>query len=116
MRCARCQSTQRQIKYGFTPSGSQGYRCQECGCRYTPEPKAQGHTGETRALAVRMVLEGMSFRAIGRVLKVSPQSVGNWVKASANRLPDAPLPEDIDIAELDELFTYIASKKTRSTS
>src|SRR5512134_2177284 len=100
MRCPRCESTQRQIKYGFTPSGSQGYRCQGCGCRYTPEPKAQGHAGETRALAVRMYLEGMSFRAIGRVLKVSPQSVGNWAKAYANRLPAAPLPDDIDIAEL----------------
>jgi hypothetical protein len=62
-----------------------------------------------------MYLEGMSMRAIGRVLKVSPQSVGNWVKAQANSLPDTPQPEDVDIAELDELFTFIASKKTKST-
>lgn len=63
-----------------------------------------------------MYLEGMSLRAIGRVLGISPQSVGNWVKAYANRLPPTPLPDGVDIAELDELFTYIGSKKTSTTS
>lgn len=63
-----------------------------------------------------MYLEGMSQRGIGRVLGVNAQSVANWVRAYASQLPTAPLPEDVDIAELDELFTFIGSKKTTSTS
>jgi hypothetical protein len=61
-----------------------------------------------------MNMEGMSQRGIGRVLGVNAQSVANWVRAYASQLPSAPLPEDVDIAELDELFTYIGSKKTGS--
>jgi predicted transcriptional regulator len=63
-----------------------------------------------------MYLEGMSQRAVGRVLGVSPQSVANWVEAHASQLPPAPLPDDLDIAELDEMFTFIGSKKTTTTS
>jgi predicted transcriptional regulator len=63
-----------------------------------------------------MYLEGMSLRAVGRVLGVSPQSVSNWVDAHANQLPPAPIPDDLDIAELDEMFVFIGNKKTTTTS
>jgi transcriptional regulator with XRE-family HTH domain len=63
-----------------------------------------------------MYLEGMSLRAIGRVIGVSPQSVSNWLRAQASQLPPAPMPDDIDVAELDEMFTFIGDKKTNTTS
>jgi transposase-like protein len=87
-----------------------------CGYRYTPEPKEQGYGDEVRLQAVRMYLEGMSLRAIGRVLGVNAQSVANWLRAYASQLPTAPLPDDVDIAELDEMFTFVGDKKTTSTS
>jgi transposase len=65
-----------------------------------------------------MYVDGMNFRRIERTLKVSRQSVANWVKAYAQRLPEqATKPsQELEVNELDELFTFIGSKKTKSTS
>jgi len=63
-----------------------------------------------------MYVEGSSYRSIGRVLKVHPQSVANWVSAYTAKLPKAPLPAKVKKAELDELFTFVGKKKTKSMS
>jgi hypothetical protein len=63
-----------------------------------------------------MYLEGSSYGSTGRVLKVNPQSVANWVNAHTAKLPRAPLPAKVKKAELDELFTCVGKKKTKSTS
>ncbi len=94
MKCPKCKSTKRQVKNGLNPSGSQKYRCNECQTVYTPEPAPNGYPKETRLLAVRMYVEGTSYNAIARILKVNPQSVVNWVKACTARLPAAPFPAD----------------------
>jgi len=65
-------------------------------------------------LAVRMYVEGNSYNAISRILKVNPQSVVNWVKQYTAKLPVAPVPSKPKTAELDELFTYVGRKKTKS--
>jgi len=101
-------------KAGFNRSGSQRYRCGECNRVYTLEATQHGYSEETRLLAIRMYVEGSSYRSIGRVLKVNPQSVANWVSAYTAKLPKAPLPEKVKKAELDELFTFVGKKKTKS--
>jgi transposase-like protein len=83
---------------------------------YTPEPNEPGYPTETRLLAIRMYVEGSSYGSIGRVLKVNPQSVANWVSAYTAKLPKAPVPAKVKNAELDELFTFVGKKKTRSIS
>ena len=35
----------------------------------------------------------------------------NWVKAHAEQLPEAPVPEEVYSVEMDELFTFIEEKK-----
>lgn len=115
MKCPKCNAQKRQVKNGLNKSGSQKYRCQECGTVYTPEPSINGYPAETRQLAIRMYVEGSSYGSIGRVLKVNPQSVANWVTAYTAQLPNAPLPEKVKKAELDELFTFVGKKKTRFT-
>jgi transposase-like protein len=67
-------------------------------------------------LAIRMYVEGNSFNAIGRILKVNPQSVVNWVRQYTAKLPSAPVPSKPKTAELDELYTFVGQKKTKSTS
>lgn len=42
---------------------------------YTPDPKPLGYPDETKREAVRLYLEGTSFRRIGRILSVNHQSV-----------------------------------------
>jgi transposase len=61
-------------------------------------------------------MEGNSQRAIGRILKVSQQSVANWISDYVDKLPPAPVPEKSQDAELDELYSFVQQKKTRSTS
>ena len=61
--------------------------CRACGKRYTPEPCGPRYALSMRQQAVRLYLEGMSFRAIGRRLGVHPQTVINWVNAYARSLP-----------------------------
>ena len=114
MKCPKCNSSERQVKNGLNKSGSQKYLCRECSTVYTPEPNDIGYPVETRLLAIRMYVEGNSYGAIGRVLKVNPQSVANWVSAYIAKLPQAPLPEKVKQAELDELFTFVGKKKTKS--
>ena len=79
-------------------------------------PKVHGYSAEVRQVAIRHYVEGMNFRRTGRHLGIHHQTVANWVKEYAEKLPNAPVPEQVKTAELDELFTFIGEKKTGSTS
>ena len=82
-----------------------------CGCKYTPEKKHHSYDEEFRKKAVQLYVDGMNLRRIGRQLGVHHQSVANWAKAHAEKLPEAPVPEKVENAEMDELFTFIWDKK-----
>ena len=116
MECPKCSAPSKQHKIGFNRSGSQKYRCRVCGKTYTPLPNINGYSPQVHTRAIQLYLEGNSLRGIGRILKVNPQSVGNWVKAYTTTLPEASVPEHPQVAELDEMFTFIGKKKTKSTS
>ena len=113
--CPNCGEKTHQIKSGYNRSGSQRYKCRCCGKKHTPSPKEHGYPREMRERAIKMYVDGINFRRIGRLLSVHHQSVINWVNAYAEELPDAPVPEQTEDVEMDELFTYIGSKKTEST-
>jgi transposase-like protein len=103
-RCPKCHTKLNQVKDGFTPSGSQRYRCRVCSCRYTPWPKERGYDDEVRLQALRLHLEGMSLRAISRILQINHQTAANWINAYANHLPPT-LPDSIlELVELDRLL------------
>jgi transposase-like protein len=114
--CPHCKEATRQNKAGKTKAGSQRYRCMHCGKKYTPEPKEQGYPDEIRQQAMQMYVDGLGFRKIGRHLGIHHRTVAMWVKAQAALLPKPPMPEHVDTAEMDEMFTFIGDKKTRSTS
>ena len=117
IQCPHCASSEQQTKSGHTRTGSQRYQCKECQRIYTPEPKPLGYPEETKREAVRLYLEGTNFRRIGRVLGVNHQSVVNWVNSYHASLPAAEqsvaAPQTL---EMDELFTFIGSKKLKPTS
>lgn len=69
-----------------------------------------------RQQAIKLYVDGMNYRRIGRFLGVDHKTVMHWVKAHTDQLPPAPVPDDLNNAELDELFTYVEQKKTSSTS
>jgi transposase-like protein len=87
-----------------------------CKCKYTPEPKPRGYPEDLRQRALQLYVDGMNLRRIGRHLGIHHRTVSLWVQAHAASLPEAPLPEEVKDAEMDELFTFIGNKKTGSTS
>lgn len=75
-----------------------------------------GYSDELKSQAIRMHLEGMSFRAVGRALNVNFQSVINWFNHAHDQLPhqvedSAPT----QTVEIDELFTYVGKKTEKPT-
>jgi hypothetical protein len=61
-----------------------------------------------------MYANGMGFRGIERVKGVDRTTVINWVKQVGELLPNAYEPETTpQVGELDELETFIGSKKTK---
>jgi transposase-like protein len=82
-----------------------------CGCKYTPQPKQHGYSDEVLKQAVQMYVAGINLRRIGRHLGMHHRTVSLWVKASAASLPEVPVPTEVKTVEMDELFTFIGSKK-----
>jgi transposase-like protein len=116
MKCPTCEQIERQVKAGRNQTGSQRYKCQSCGTRYTPDPKVQGYSDDIRLRAVQMYVDGGNLRRVARQLGVNHQSVANWVKAHAAQLPAASLPDKVETIEMDELHTFIERKKTKHIS
>jgi hypothetical protein len=57
----------------------------------------------------------MGFRAIERSTGVNHNTVINWVRQIGAKLADAPQSQTIpDLAQVDELQTFVGSKKTKS--
>jgi transposase-like protein len=110
MACPRCNKTNNN-KDGIV-KGRQRYLCKDCGYRYTVAKKSDVKSIEVKRLALEMYLEGLGFRAIGRILKISYGTVYQWVKEWGSKvsLPQATAP--IAVVELDEMHSYVGAKKT----
>jgi transposase len=59
-----------------------------------------------------MYLEGLGFRAIGRILRISYGTVYQWVRKRGKNLELPRRNETIEVVELDEMHTYVGRKKT----
>ncbi len=117
MHCGKCGSAEHH-KSGFTNS-KQRYKCKSCGYHFT-RSYGRGIEPEKKLQALRLYKEGVGFRGIGRLLKVSNVTVLNWVRVMGKELRDlvlSQMPEDIEsieILELDEMWHYIKKNKTSS--
>jgi len=56
------------------------------------------------------------MNAIGRMLKVEPSTVLYWVRNFALKTYEKPTPQGEVVIELDEMWHFLRSKKTRSGS
>ncbi|CEN49283.1 conserved hypothetical protein [Capnocytophaga canimorsus] len=110
MKCTRCESLNK-IKAGFV-GGRQRYKCKDCGYFFSVEKKSDVKTPEQKRLALQMYLEGLGFRAIGRILNISYGTVYRWVKKWEESVELLQNEEPIEIVELDEIHSYVQSKKT----
>ena len=96
--------------------GKQNHICVDCDRQFVGNPqKKRGYSDEIRKICFKMYLNGMGFRGIERVTGVHHTTVINWVKQVGELLPDAYDPEVTpEVGELDELETFVKSKKTKS--
>ena len=110
MNCPRCKNSN-YCKDGFA-YGRQRYQCKECKYRYTVEQRNWEKSIETKKLAINMYLEGLGFRSIGRILQISYGTVAYWVKKYGSQSQVSIGDATGDVLEMDELHTYVQSKKT----
>ena len=110
MHCVKCGSEALR-KNGMVHAG-QRYLCKDCGYNWRVELKSRAFADSIKEQALQMYLEGMGFRAIGRVLGVSHVSVYPWIRAFGESALPLASHQAIDGVELDELHTYIGHKKT----
>jgi len=74
--------------------------------------KSDVKSKQVRRLALEMYLEGLGFRSIGRILKISHVTVYYWIKDWGKKVTLPASEDSIEIVELDEMHSYIGNKKT----
>lgn len=110
MHCPKCQS-EKQVKAGFQGQ-KQRYKCSECG-RLFVERSKRGRSEAEKALALKLYLEGLGFRSIGRILGVSNVAVLYWIRDAAKKLPKPEKPANVTFLELDELCLFLKKRSER---
>ena len=112
MNCPECNST--HIRKNGIKKGKQNHICVHCHRQFiTQYENRKGYSNEVKRECLKMYVNGMGFRAIQRVKGVHHTTIIHWVKQVGELLPDTYDPETVpEVGELDELETFIGSKKT----
>jgi hypothetical protein len=116
MQCPECGSN--HIRKNGKMRGKQNHICVDCRRQFIDVYTApQGYSDETKAQCLKMHVNGMGFRGIERVTGVHHTTVITWVRQVGELLPNAYDPQTIpQVGELDELETFVGSKKIKSGS
>ena len=116
MECPECQSS--HIRKNGTKKGKQNHLCMDCRRQFVIRNNApRGYSDEFKRECLKMYVNGMGLRGIERVKGVHHTTVITWIKQVGGILPDAYAPDTIpQVGELDELQTFVGSKKTKSGS
>ena len=107
MICKRCGSN--KISKNGKRKKKQCYLCGECGHQFTSE---RGLEQEAK-VAVLLYCLGLSLTAIAGILYVHPSTVMRWVRKYAQANCKKPIPQGEIVVELDEMWHFVRSKKTR---
>ena len=114
--CPQC-SSKNYVKSGFA-LGKQRYKCKDCHRQFT-RFQPIGAPQETKNLALKLYLEGMSLRAIGRILKYSNVAILKWIRsfgAQAEQIHSREISKlrKVSVMEIDEMHHYVGKKSTQS--
>jgi transposase-like protein len=110
--CTRC-SCDKVVKNGLIKY-TQRYKCKSCGFNFVIEKKGRGKPESQKRMALHLYLEGMGFRGIGRILKVSNVTVLNWIRSFGEKVKELRKdvkPETVEVMELDEMWHFIQKKR-----
>jgi hypothetical protein len=114
MECPECHSA--HIRKNGKRRGKQNHICVDCKRQFiVGYETTKGYSKEIKRECLKMYGNGMGFRGIERVKGVHHTTVISWVKQVGELLPDAYQPEATpEVGELDELETFVGSKKRKS--
>ena len=119
-KCKHCGSD-KKVKNGYVQD-KQRYKCKDCGKTYRAGDLREKYTNEQRLRVIKWYLEGAGIMAIERMEGVPNPLIIKWIrkfsKILRQRLNETEIPKnakDIQIIELDELFSYCQKKLTKST-
>ncbi|ARV58294.1 IS1 transposase [Nostocales cyanobacterium HT-58-2] len=112
MKCPQCYSSQ-TTKNGHR-RGRQCYKCKQCGRQFLETGRRWRYANDVKQLCIKMYLNGMGLRGIERVTEIHHTTVMHWIREAGVQLPDAPEAEEIpEVADLDELQTFIGNKRNK---
>jgi transposase-like protein len=115
--CPRCQSP-RLEKNGRSQKGKQKYHCKDCDAYGTLNPSV-AYPPERKAEILQAYHERSSLRGLERTFGVARQTVAKWLRQEDEQLPALPrsdIAQADDVLELDELWSFVGSKKTNAGS
>jgi transposase-like protein len=115
--CRKCGSIN-IVKNGKTQADKQKYHCKDCQA-YGSLELEEGYSPQRKAEILRAYQERSSLRGLTRTFGVARQTVAKWLAEEAQQLPDQlPLEpaEPDDVLELDEVWSFVGSKKTSAGS
>ena len=109
--CPQCQSD-RLVNNG-SAAGKPKKLCRRCGCQFT-RTIPRGKPLAMKVHALFLYLSGMSMHRIAFLVRVSVQSVLNWIRAFAKEHDEKPEPTGRTIVlELDEMWHYLKKKRQK---
>ena len=107
--CPKCHSKE-LVKAGFSPNNKQRLKCNTCRHQFV-EHLTRNYPESKRKLVKTLYLEGVGFRAIGRITGISNVCALNWIRQEGiSALEKGLKTPRAKIIELDELHTYIQKK------
>jgi transposase-like protein len=110
MNCPKCKSSEK-VKSGKM-NGKQRYKCKKCGCNFSVEKRSTEKSDEKKKLALQLYLEGLGFRAIGRILDINFVTIYYWIKKWGENVSLPKSEDPVEIVELDEIYSFVQHKKT----
>jgi insertion element IS1 protein InsB len=109
--CPQCQSD-RLVNNGSVASKPKKL-CKQCGYQFT-RTTPRGKPVVMKVHAVLLYLSGISMHRIAFLLRVSAQSVLNWLRIFAQEHYEKPEPTgNAIILELDEMWHYLKNKRRK---
>jgi transposase-like protein len=115
--CKKCGASE-VIKSG-TQDGKQRYLCRKCNAVFrNTKPK---YSSELKAEVIKLYLGSGGIRAIGKAKGIHHSVISYWIKKAGIIMKEAFIEKmekvqekNIQILEVDELFTYVKKRPIKS--
>jgi transposase len=120
MECRHCGSTS-LVKSGIV-HGKQRHRCKDCGKSTRADDRRIKYPPEKKLRVLKLYLENVGIRSIERLEGVPNPLIIRWIRSSAAFISDLLKPaappeklEDVEIMEMDELYSFVKKNEREST-